>query len=125
MHLKYQNSLPSCSSSFFPNLAYSLQCFTGQNVLHQTYSDDSALPVGLKTCPAGHGCATATYHVSHVDATFRRQSASVVQGICANYDGCKRSSDFCQALRIRFRGQFTINSCQVNFSFKVNWSTSA
>ena len=113
-------TLPSCNSSLFSNLAYSLHCFTGQNFLHQTSSDDSASTVELKTCPSGHGCGTATYQFSYVDATFRRQSTSVVQGICTNYDACKASSDFCQALRTRFRGQVTINSCQVNFSLKVN-----
>ena len=124
--LKYPNSLLLYSSSLFSNLAYSLQCFTGQNVLHQTSSDDSAVPVELKTCPSGQGCGTATYQFSHIDySTFRRQSASVVQGICATYDACKRSSEFCQAVKNRLGIRFTINSCQVNFSIKVNWSTSA
>ena len=123
--LKYPNSLLLCSTSLFSNLAYALQCFTGQNVLHQTRSDDSALPVELKNCSSGQGCGTATYQFSFIDSTFRRQSASIVQGICANYDVCRRSSDFCRVVKNELGFQFTINSCQVNFSLKVNWSTNA
>ena len=111
--------------AFFLNLAYSLQCFTGKNVLHQTSSYPksqlvSASPVELKTCPSGQGCGTVTYHVSHIDSTFQRQSASAVQGFCVNYDACKMSLDHCQALRTNHGTQFTINSCQVNFSLKVD-----
>ena len=111
--------------AFFENLAYSLQCFTGKKVLHETSSYFksqlvSASPVELKTYPSGQGCGTVTYHVSHIDSTFQRQGASAVQGFCVNYDTRKMSLAHCQALRTNHGTQFTINSCQVNFSFKVN-----
>ena len=84
---------------YFLFLGDSLGCFSGQNILHNTNSDDeSANPVRLLTCSSGQGCGTVNYHVSYYDITLRRHSFSVNERICANRDICD-SLTYCLTFR--------------------------
>ena len=83
----------------FPFLSNSLRCFSGQNVLHNTNSDDTtALPLGLSTCSFRQGCGTVTYHASYYDRTLR-QRFSAIQGLCVKRDVCTDTSTYCQTFK--------------------------
>ena len=101
-------------NTVFSHLGYSLRCYYGQNFLERTGNDKSGIPVSKVTCSSGQGCGTVNYQYSFVDKYLRRSSASVVQGVCADFANCARPSVYCQNFRNNLvnRG-FTIHYCQV------------
>lgn len=99
----------------FSFLGNSLRCFSGQNVLRNTNSDDdTALPLGLSTCSFRQSCGTVTYHASYYNRTLRQHSFSAIQGLCVNRDLCTDTSTYCQTFKalVASRG-ITVNNCQV------------
>ena len=98
----------------FPLLGHSLRCYSGQKFLERTGNDKSGLPVSSVTCSFGQVCGTANYEYTAVDKSLQRNTASVVQGVCADREICQRPSEFCQGFRNRLVGRgFTIHRCQV------------
>lgn len=91
-----------------------MRCYSGQKFLERTGNDKSGLPVSSVTCRFGQLCGTANYEYTVVDKFLQRNTASVVQGVCADRAICLKPSEFCQSFRNRLVGRgFTIHSCQV------------